>query len=147
MLTKVEEAELCGAVIKFVLKAKSSGDRAREDAIVIEFPADVELAGVEIGKALFAIESERALVARINAEQQPVIARRRGDGAIHQRRAQPGTVKARQRIDALQLDIALARRGPIGRADQRKAPRRAPGLPFAKPISAAPQVGNKCVRQ
>src|SRR3546814_13600388 len=98
MLTKVEEAELCGAVIKLVLKAKSSGDRAREDAIVIEFPADVELAGVEIGKALFAIESERALVARINAEQQPVLARRRGDGAIHQRRAQIGRASGRERV-------------------------------------------------
>src|SRR3546814_18492664 len=48
----------------------------------------------------------------------------RGNGPLHQRGAKAGAVEARQRIDALELDIALRRGGEIGFGNQRETARR-----------------------
>src|SRR3546814_731173 len=130
MLTKVEEERV--AVIEKPAKT-SIGERPREDAVVIELAADVEPAGRDVGKALLAIEGERPLVARIDAEEQAAMPLCSRNGALHQRGAKAAAVKARQRIDALELDIALLGRRQIGPGAQREADRRAARLRFGDP--------------
>src|SRR3546814_9360034 len=61
----------------------------------------------------------------------------RGNGPLHQRGAKAGAVEARQRIDALELDIALRRGGEIGFGNQRETDRRAARQRLGEPRSRA----------
>src|SRR5690606_17465066 len=123
ILTKEDEER--EAVIYASKREKSRSERAGENTVVVEPAPDVEPARPDVGETLLAIEGERAIVAGIDAEEQAAMALRRGDRALHQCGAEAATVETRQRIDALELDIARLRRREVGRGDQREADRRA----------------------
>src|SRR3546814_1242133 len=123
---------------RYVQKKEESGsERAGKDAVVVELAPDVEPARADVGETLLAIEGERPIIAGIDAEEQAAMTLGRGNGPLHQRGAKAGAVEARQRIDALELDIALRRGGEIGFGNQRETDRRAARQRLGEPRSRA----------
>src|SRR3546814_19486792 len=92
-----------------------------------ELAPDVEPARADVGETLLAIEGERPIIAGIDAEEQAAMTLGRGNGPLHQRGAKAGAVEARQRIDALELDITLRPRRHTWFGTQAEKTRRAAG--------------------